>query len=89
MVRQFESYVKSEFNHVCKMYKSDDLIKKNYFGLFKPNEKLKERIGDYVLIMRDDYIMRDYVLGEEQIIPIGNHGGTSREEMFVPLVVIE
>lgn len=88
-VKQFENYVKTEFKNVCDMYKSDDLIKNNYFGLFEPNEKLKERIGDYVLIMRKNYIMKDLVLGEEQNIFIGNHGGMSEDEMFVPLVVVE
>jgi hypothetical protein len=39
--------------------------------------------------MKDNYIMKDLVLGEEQNIYIGNHGGVSKEEMFVPLVVIE
>ena len=78
-----------EFKNACKIYKSNDLVKSNYFGLFKPNEKLKDRIGDYVLIMKENYIIKDLVLGEDQNIFIGNHGGASEEEMFVPLIVIE
>ena len=85
---QFENYVKTKFKKACKMHKSEDLVKNNYFGLFEPNKKLKERIGDYVLIMKDDYIMKDLVLGEKQNIFIGNHGGTSKEEMYVPLIVV-
>lgn len=88
-IKQFESYVKTKFKKCCEMHKSDDLIKNNYFGLFEPNKKLKERIGDYVLIMKENYIMKDFVLGEKQNIPIGNHGGVSKEEMFVPLIVIK
>lgn len=88
-VKEFENYVKTEFKNACEIYKSDDLVKNNYFGLFEPNEKLKDRIGDYVLIMKENYIMKDLVLGEEQHIYIGNHGGVSEEEMFVPLIVIE
>lgn len=88
-VKQFENYVKTEFGGACEMHKSEDLIKDNYFGLFKPNEKLKDRIGDYTLIMKENYIMKDLVLGEDQNIFIGNHGGVSKEEMIVPLVVIE
>lgn len=87
-IKQFENYVRTEFRKCCEMYKSDDLIKNNYFGLYEPNTKLKERVGDYILIMKDNYIMKDLVLGEEQNIFIGNHGGVSREEMFVPLIVI-
>jgi len=88
-VKEFENYVKTEFKNACEIYKSDDLVKNNYFGLFEPNEKLKDRIGDYVLIMKENYIMKDLVLGEDQNIYIGNHGGVSEEEMFVPLIVIE
>lgn len=88
-VKEFENYVKTEFKNACEIYKSDDLVKSNYFGLFEPNEKLKDRIGDYILIMKENYIMNDLVLGEDQNIYIGNHGGVSEEEMFVPLIVIE
>lgn len=87
-IKQFENYVKAEFKNVCDMHKSEELIKKNYFGLFKPNRKLKDRVGDYILIMKKNYIMRDLVLGEKRNVFIGNHGGVSQEEMFVPLVVI-
>jgi hypothetical protein len=87
-IKQFENYVKTEFKKCCEMRKSEDLIKEKYFGLFEPNEKLKDRIGDYVLIMKENYIMKDLVLGEKRNIYIGNHGGVSREEMFVPLIVI-
>lgn len=88
-IKQFKSYVKTKFKKCCEMHKSDELIKNNYFGLFKPNEKLPDRIGDYILIMKENYIMKDLVLGEKRKIYIGNHGGVSHEEMFVPLVVIE
>jgi len=88
-VKEFENYVKTEFKNVCELYKSGDLIANDYFGLYEPNEKLKDRIGDYILIMKENYIMKDLVLGEDQNIFIGNHGGVSEEEMFVPLIVIE
>jgi len=88
-IKQFENYVKTKFKNCCEMHKSEELIKNNYFGLFEPNKKLYERIGDYVLIMKDNYIMKDLVLGEKQNIFIGNHGGMSKEEMFVPLIIVE
>lgn len=88
-VKQFESYVKTKLANTCEMHKSEDLIRKNYFGLFEPNKKLKDRVGDYILIMKENYIMKDLVLGEDQNIFVGNHGGVSKEEMFVPLIVVE
>ena len=88
-VKQFENYVKTVFKKICEIHKSSELIKNNYFGLFEPNKKLQDRVGDYVLIMKENYIMKDLVFGEEKNIFIGNHGGLSKEEMFVPLIVIK
>jgi len=88
-VEQFKKYIKTKLAKACSLCKSTDLIRKNYFGLFQSNKKLKDRVGDYTLIMKDNYIMKDFVPGEEdRTIKIGNHGGVSREEMIVPLIVI-
>lgn len=86
--KDFENYIKKHFKNICYLYKSKALVKKNYFGLFKPNKKLLDRIGDYVLIMKDNYIIKDLIKGEKLCFEIGNHGGVSKEEMFVPLIVI-
>lgn len=86
---QFENYVRTEFKDVCEMHKGGDLIGKKYFGLFEPDKRLEDRIGDYVLIMKEDYIMKDFVVGQKHEISIGNHGGLSREEMLVPLIVVD
>jgi hypothetical protein len=55
----------------------------------RPEPRLFDRIGDYVLIMKENYIIKDFVLGETEKFHIGNHGGVSKEEMLVPLIVIE
>jgi len=87
--KQFEDYVRKNLKHACYLYKSRDLIKKNYFGLFKPNKKLFDRIGDYILIMKENYVIMDSLLGEKRGFHIGNHGGVSKQEMHVPLVIIK
>jgi predicted AlkP superfamily pyrophosphatase or phosphodiesterase len=85
----FEDYIRERFSEVCELHKSEDLVEKNYFGLFDPHKNLLDRIGDYVLIMKDRYVIKDFVLGEKEYFPIGNHGGLSKEEVFVPLVIIQ
>ncbi|MCK4357290.1 MAG: alkaline phosphatase family protein [Candidatus Cloacimonetes bacterium] len=87
--KQFEDYIDQNFKDICDLYKSEDLVKRNFFGLFEPNKKLFDRIGDYTLIMKENYIIKDFVLGEEEKYLIGHHGGVSKEEMFVPLIVFE
>lgn len=88
-IEQFEKYVAQYFDGVCDLYRSEELIHKHYFGLFEPDRRLFDRVGDYVLIMRENYIIKDFLMGEEEKFNIGNHGGVSKEEMFVPLIVLK
>lgn len=83
---QFENYIKNNLNHCCEIYKSSELLDQGVFGLFQPHPKLKDRIGDYILVMKDNYIIKDFLMTEEKKYHIGNHGGTSKEEMYVPLI---
>ena len=83
-IGEFENYVRTKLKNICELHKSEDLVKKNYFGLFKPNKKLYDRIGDYTLIMKENYI-----IGDKNEFYIGNHSGLSEEEMLVPLIVIQ
>ena len=67
---------------------SASMIAAGWFGLADPHPRLSERVGDYTLVMRDDYAIRDRVAGEKPFRHVGVHGGVSREEMDVPLVVV-
>jgi len=87
-VERFESYVRTHFKDACVMHRAQGLIDMNYFGLFEPHPRLLERIGDYVLVMKDNYVMRDFVLGEKEFYFTGYHGGMSKAEMLVPLIVL-
>ena len=86
--KEFENYVKTRFKKYCWIYKSRDLIKKNFFGFGKPNSQLFDRVGDYTLIMKENYVMKDRVKGDKLRVKKGYHGGVSKEEMFVPLVFV-
>ena len=67
---------------------SASMIDDGWFGLADPHPRLRERVGDYALVMQDDYAIRDRVADEKPFRHIGVHGGVSREEMRVPLVVV-
>jgi len=87
-VKQFEEYCLNNFSHAGTLIKSEELIKSNLFGLFEPHPRLFDRIGDYVLLMKSDYVFYDKLLGEQRFLFIGNHGGLSSEEIHVPLIVV-
>ncbi len=74
------------------MFKSKELIDKNWFGLGELNPKLIDRIGDYVLVAKENYAIKDKVdrMGKKSKTKYGaDHGGVSKEEMFVPLIVLK
>ena len=67
---------------------SASMIEDGWFGLADPHPRLRERVGDHALVMRDGYAICDRVGDEKPVHHIGVHGGVSREEMQVPLVVV-
>jgi len=85
-VRKFREYVTTRLSNYCTLHYSNDLIKKHFFGLYEPNERLFDRVGDYVLIMKGNFVIRDFVPGENEHFLNANHGGVSSREMYVPLI---
>ena len=72
----------------ARVVESASMVEDGWFGPGDPHPRLHERIGDFALVMRNDYAIRDRIEGEEPFRHIGVHGGVSREEMRVPLVVV-
>lgn len=66
---------------------SKNLVAEGWFGPGTPHPRLNERIGDVALVMRDHYTVKDWTPGESRHLHIGNHGGTSEDEMLIPLVL--
>ena len=67
---------------------SASMIEGGWFGPGEPHPRLHERVGDFALVMQGDYAIRDWIPGEKPFRHVGVHGGVSREEMRVPLVVV-
>jgi hypothetical protein len=63
------------------------LVDEGWFGPGTPHARLDERVGDVALLMRGRYTVKDWVTGESRFLHIGNHGGTSDDEMLIPLVM--
>ena len=68
---------------------SSELIGSGWFGRGTPHPQLDKRIGDRVLLMKDDYSIKDWLPQEERHVMIGTHGGLSEDELWVPLIVAE
>ncbi|OMH30435.1 hypothetical protein BGP75_17750 [Motiliproteus sp. MSK22-1] len=85
----FDQYVESHLTESICSYRSRDVLEAGWFGLGEPSQRLPERIGDRVLLPRDNWIIKDRLLQEQSFEQIGVHGGLSEEELLVPLVVVE
>ena len=87
--RQFEDYLEGELDDRLQWVASEQLLAEGYFGLGTPHPRLWERIGDYVLLPRGRHIIKDRLPNERPFRMIGVHGGLSREEQEVPLILAE
>ncbi|RJX32296.1 MAG: phosphodiesterase [Desulfurivibrio sp.] len=86
--QEFECYVRERLGHACDLRKSSELIRAGFFGRGTPSPRLAERSGEYILLMKEDYIVRDHLLGEKNYRHIGVHGSLSEQELHVPLIVL-
>ena len=68
---------------------SSRLLEAGWYGLGAPHPGLKNRIGHYTLVMRENYMITGRLPGERPNCHIGVHGGVSQDEMYVPLIVAE
>ncbi len=83
----FERYVRDALAGKADRYPSLALIEQGWFGPGASHGELEARIGDYTLVMRDRYVIKDWLPLEKRYTHIGVHGGISAEEMRVPLIV--
>lgn len=86
--RDFIGYVRERLAKECELVSAEALLEDDYFGLGAAHARLRDRIGHYCLIMRDNFAIRDRVAAGRRVkTMIGVHGGTSEAEMNVPLAI--
>ncbi len=86
---RFEAYMAQRLSHAAEAVPSTRLIADAWFGPGEVDPRLAQRVGDYTLLMKGNWTITDHLPGERRHAMIGVHGGTSAEEMLVPLVLIE
>jgi len=67
--------------------RSSELVDEGWFGGGAPHPRIAERVGDVALVMNDHFTVKDWTPGEARHLHIGNHGGTTADEMMIPLIV--
>jgi hypothetical protein len=66
---------------------SAQLAEEGWFGPGEPHPRLAERIGDVALVMNGRTTVKDWTPGEPRHRHVGHHGGTSADELLIPLIV--
>lgn len=85
---KFKKIISEKFKDKCEIFNKNEAEK--LYGL-KINEKFKERIGDFLLVMKKDYGIYDLPPKQSYETYDYNtcdHGGLTENEMYVPLIVI-
>lgn len=85
----FTAYVARHLAHAAIAVPREQLFAEGWFGPGPLHPRLASRVGDYVLLMQEDWTLRDLMPGEKEHPMLGYHGGVSAAEMTVPLVLIE
>jgi hypothetical protein len=84
---RFKAYVRASLRDVADLYAGKQLVSEGWFGPGAAHPRLAERVGDYVLVMRENWTIKDWLPGEKRHRQIGVHGGLSEDEMYVPLAL--
>jgi hypothetical protein len=83
----FLEKAKNFFANRADVRTSRDLQDEGWFGGGRAHPHFAERIGDVAIVMKGRGTVKDWVPGEPRHLHIGNHGGRSDDEMYIPLVV--
>lgn len=86
--KKFKEIWQKHLSPYSELFHIDELLEKQIFGLNEMHHKFPDRVGDYILLMKDNYVLIDNVMLEKEMDLIGYHGGLTQNEMLVPLIYI-
>ncbi len=83
---EFLAYTKGELGEACELRESEQLIAEGWFGPGPVDGRLASRVGEYTLLMRDNWSILQRLPGERPFELQAVHGGLSEAELRVPLI---
>ncbi len=88
LVERFHDVVGRHLADACVCITGEELLDGGLFGPGRRHSSLRGRLGDYVLLARDDYAFRVTASLTKARVHKGNHGGLSADEVYVPLYAL-
>ncbi len=86
--KRFHEVVARHLAAACVCISGEELLESGLLGPGRPHPALRGRVGDYVLLARDDYAFRVTASLTKARVHKGNHGGLSSDEVHVPLYAL-
>lgn len=87
-VKTFLRIAKRELGGACVCLPGEELIAAGVLGPGRAHPALANRVGDFVLVARGGHAFASSLPGAPSGFNVGNHGGMSAAEMYVPLYVV-
>jgi hypothetical protein len=87
-VDEFRAFVSSELGHACACMTGEQLLDSGALGPGAEHPELRRRVGDFVLLARPGWALAWDAPGLPVYRKVGNHGGMSEREMWVPLYIV-
>lgn len=88
MIDRFAELATEQLGCCATCLPSSIVLDNGWYGVPPFSLRTRERIGDYVLLMEDDWTIKDWLPGEARYRQRAVHGGVSSEEMLVPLILL-
>ncbi len=86
--KEAEKYGRKNWRKCSTLCPSEELVRQGYFGTGKFHPSFRERLGDYILLSKENYAFRQRKISKKHPLTLGHHGGISKEELEVPLVKV-
>ncbi|WP_407701163.1 alkaline phosphatase family protein [Thermosipho atlanticus] len=85
--QQLVDYFNDNFKNRFELISSKEALAEGYFGIGKLHPETLNRIGDLVLVTKENYAFTYLYTGGEDKLE-GMHGALTEEELYVPLIVL-
>ncbi|HAK43800.1 MAG TPA: hypothetical protein DCM59_15235 [Clostridium sp.] len=81
---ELKTILEKELYEIAQVYLFEELKHKGLFGV--PSEKLLGRVGDLVILPKENNVLWWYEKDIFEVTFLGMHGGASKEEMEIPFL---
>jgi predicted AlkP superfamily pyrophosphatase or phosphodiesterase len=86
-VAEFGVRMRGRFGDALVVLPSEEACQAGLFGPGGMSPEIRQRCGDWILLAREGWVVRDCLPGEAEVSMLGVHGGMSAAEMQIPLIV--